>query len=345
MPAAAVRRAKEAEGRATAFARSGALADACGALLFEPSGRALIDFHNLGGAVIVGHGHPFVERAVEGEGDPARARALIVERLTQAHLRADAVRFERDPVSAFTFALERAELATGRRGAVTAQTVQADPDAAAAVAAVVLDPLAEGADPVQARAARRAADAADAVLILDERRSAFRCAAGGGEALLGAAADIVVYGRSLANGRPLCAVTGPRALLDPAHSAPELVGDGALLAAAAVLTLIELEPVTTALRVRGAEVEAELEALIAQAGLSDSIAVAGDPAWSRLVFADDADGTRQTLWRKTLYAHGVYCQGEQVMSYAHGDPEIAALLAAAAHALAALAEAPAAPSA
>ncbi|CAN5320785.1 glutamate-1-semialdehyde 2,1-aminomutase [soil metagenome] len=338
MPAAALRRPSEAASRVTPFARAGVHADACGALLFEPSGRALIDFHNQGGAVRICHGHPYIEHAADGDGDAMLDRAAIAERLCDMSVRADSVRFERDPVSAYAFAVERAERATRKTGVATVADVMTDPRRTPEVAAVVIDPLADGVTPALARAARMMADRADAVLILDERRSAFRCARGGGETLLGVPADMIVYGRSLANGRPLSAVCGPRAILDPAHAAPELVSDAALAAAAATLRLMEREPVTTALRVRGAEVEAELEAMIASCGLSGRVAVAGDPAWSRLVFDADTDGARQRDWRRSLYAHGVYSQGEQVMSYAHGDREIAAFLDAAAQALTAIAE-------
>ena len=339
MPAAALRRpVASTPARVTPFARAGVHADACGALLFEPSGRALIDFHNQGGAVLIGHGHPYIERAADGDGDALADRAAIAERLCDMSVRADSVRFERDPVSAFAFAVERAERATRKTGVISAADLLADPKATPDVAAVVLDPLADGVTPALARTARMMADRADAVLILDERRSAFRCARGGGEALLGVPGDMIVYGRSLANGRPLSAVSGPRAILDPAHAAPELVSDTALAAAAAALRLMEREPVTTALRVRGAEVEAELEAMIAVCGLADLVSVAGDPAWSRLVFSADPDGARQRDWRRALYTHGVYSQGEQVMSYAHGDREIAAFLDAAAQALTAMAE-------
>ncbi len=339
MPAAALRRPSDDTSRVTPFARAGVHADACGALLFEPSGRALIDFHNAAGAVLVGHGHPYVERAASDHSDPVTDRAAIAERLNHAGARADSVRFERDPLSAYAFAVERAERATRKTGVALTADVLADPGATPDVAAVVLDPLADGVTPALARAARMMADRADAVLILDERRSAFRCARGGGEALLGVPADMIVYGRALANGRPLSAVCGPRALLDPAHAAPELVSDAALAAAAATLRLMEREPVTTALRVRGAEVAAELEAMIAACGLAPDVSVAGDPAWSRLVFANDAEGARQRAWRRALYAQGVYSQGEQVMSYAHGDREIAAFLDAAAQALTAMADA------
>ena len=86
----------------------------------------------------------------------------------------------------------------------------------------------------------------------------------------------------------------------------------------------------TALRCRGAEVQAELESQIAAYGPLLRATVEGDATWSRIVFADDPDGLLQRCWRRVLYSEGIYCQGEQVMSYAQGDREVTALLDAAA---------------
>ena len=76
----------------------------------------------------------------------------------------------------------------------------------------------------------------------------FRCHHHGAEVMLGAQADLVIYGRSIANGRNLAAVCGPRHLLDPAQAMPEACADAALAAAVATLRLMDDEPVTTAIR-------------------------------------------------------------------------------------------------
>lgn len=318
---------------ARALPRSATPTAARGSLLFDASGKGLVDFHNAHGGVLLGHAFPPVERAAEEPGDPSTLRAELSERLCAMTHRADGLRLERDPATAYVYALDCAARATRRPGAVDALEALADPGALQTAGAVVLNPFADGMTPALARAARRVADGADAVLVLDERRSAFRCHHAGAEAMLGAQADLTVYGRSLANGRPLAAVCGPRHLLDPAQAMPEACADAALAAAVATLRLMDNEPVTTAIRIRGAEVSAELEVQIGLRGLDAAAAITGDPAWSRLVFTGDADGALQRLWRRTLYAHGVYSQGEQVMTYAHGDHEITALLDAAADAL------------
>lgn len=325
---------------ARAQPRSATPSAARGALLFDASGKGLIDFHSAHGGVLLGHAHPPIERAAEEPGDPSRLRAELSERLCALTHRADVLRLERDPATAYVYALDCAARATRRPGAIDALDALADPTVLETTGAIVLDPFADGMTAAAARAARRAADRADAVLVLDERRSAFRCHHAGAEIMLGAQADLAVYGRSIANGRALAAVCGPRHLLDPAQAMPEACADAALAAAVATLRFVDDEPVTTAIRVRGAEVSAELEGQIAERGLDCAAAVAGDPAWSRLDFSGDADGALQRLWRRTLYAHGVYSQGEQVMTYAHGDHEVTAFLDASADALDGIARLP-----
>ena len=336
MPAAAAR-LFESHSVARSAPRSAAPTTARGALLFDPSGRALVDFHNAAGAVLLGHACPQVEAAAAEPGSPTRLRAELAQGLFSRHARAEVMRLERDPAAAFAYAVDCAERVTGRRGVVDAAAVAKNPSVASEAAAIVIDPFADTVAPAVARAARLAADRLDAVLLMDERRSAFRCHRGGGEGLLGVAADLTVYGRALANGRPLAAVCGPRALLDPAQALPEACTDAALAAAVATLRLTTADPVTTALRCRGSEVEAELENQIGACGLAGLAEVIGDATWSRVQFSGDADGALQRHWRRILYANGVYTQGEQVMSFAHGDREVTALLDATALAFAEIA--------
>jgi len=61
---------------------------------------------------------------------------------------------------------------------------------------------------------RSTAQAAGAVLILDEVITGFRVAAGGAQEALGAQADLVILGKVLGGGLPLAAVAGARELLE-----------------------------------------------------------------------------------------------------------------------------------
>ena len=85
------------------------------------------------------------------------------------------------------------------------------------------------------------------------------------------------------------------------------------------------------LRVRGSELMAETEALIARAGAEDLIALSGEPAWSFLHFTPP-EGTDlyavKTLFLQEVFARGVFTLGTHNMSLAHGDEELTAILTA-----------------
>ena len=86
-----------------------------------------------------------------------------------------------------------------------------------------------------------------ALLIFDEIKTGFRVAAGGAAARFGGAPDLLVFGKALANGFPLAAVGGRRAVMEDARRtwisstlATEMV---ALAAAEATLEVVVREQV------------------------------------------------------------------------------------------------------
>ena len=73
------------------------------------------------------------------------------------------------------------------------------------------------------------------------------------------------------------------------------------------------------------------QALIDRQGLGEVLTLSGHPAWSFLAIKDrpQADAfTLKTLFMQEVLARGVLAYGTHNMSYAHGDAEVAALLAA-----------------
>jgi glutamate-1-semialdehyde 2,1-aminomutase len=203
----------------------------------------------------------------------------------------------------------------------------ADALAASAVAAVVVEPVGLAPlCPAYLAGLRDAVDRHGAFLIFDETLSAFRVHEGGAQTLFNVRPDLTIVGESLANGRPIAALTGDPILL--ATAAPATApGASSLAAAAAVLARIADEPVTTTLAVRGAEVQAELAARIRSHGAEDVISVAGDPTMSALVFAEGHDHLADLCVRE-LEAQGVRRPDRHFISQAHGDREIARLLEA-----------------
>jgi glutamate-1-semialdehyde 2,1-aminomutase len=171
-----------------------------------------------------------------------------------------------------------------------------------------------------------------AVLVFDETLSGFRVHEGGAQALYGVEADLTVFGESLANGMPLGVLTGRRELVQAVQTADPLRADIASLAAAkAVLHKISTQPVIGALRTGGAEIQAETSARLKAANLDPLVELTGDPAAGRLHFRQrpgiDPHAVK-SLWMNECRAHRLFTLGAVNMSYAHGEREIAVLLAA-----------------
>jgi glutamate-1-semialdehyde 2,1-aminomutase len=102
-----------------------------------------------------------------------------------------------------------------------------------------------------------------------------------------------------------------------------------LAAAGAVLDKLDNEPVLTSLAVRGSEIQAEVEALLARTGAAAFTTICGDPTYSYLVFSPykgvSGAGLKRRFREETL-GRGVSTLGAHVMSYAHSDDDIQALL-------------------
>jgi hypothetical protein len=121
-------------------------------------------------------------------------------------------------------------------------------------------------------------------------------------------------------------------LIDAGGDPPlgELRADLSSLAAAqAVLTKIQDEPVISALRIGGAEVQAELRLCLESASLQDVVKIVGDPAASRIGFCPPLGidpMAMKALWVGEYMAQRLFSQGDLNMSHAHGESEIAVLL-------------------
>jgi glutamate-1-semialdehyde 2,1-aminomutase len=103
-----------------------------------------------------------------------------------------------------------------------------------------------------------------------------------------------------------------------------------LAAALATLHKLRREPVIETLRRQGRKVIDGVQALITRYGIEDILAISGDPAWS---FLNVKEVGAYSSWQiKTFllqewFARGILCLGTHNMSYAHGDNDIARLLA------------------
>jgi len=294
---------------------------AAGCRLWDSAGEMRIDFDMAGGSALLGHAHPAVEAAI-ADGAPAEgvAEAALAGLLPGSV----AVRFCAEESQALPAAIDAARRATGRRRAAVWDLAAGPFGGVDDLAAIVVDPL--GAEPACLAAVRRAADLSGAVLIFDEGVSAFRVHEQGAQGLSGVSPDLAVFGSALANGRSIGAVCGRPDLISaldpedlPAPSTPSLA------AAGATLRLLGADPVAPRLRVLGAELQAEVARLAEAAAVGRLFALVGDPSLPTPLFArPQIEG----LWLRGLAGRGFVVVGPHALSAAHGEPEVAALIAA-----------------
>jgi len=230
-----------------------------------------------------------------------------------------------------------------------------DPDSLKAVldahpgefAAVIMEPMnVTTPTPEFLGAVKELAHAHGALLVFDETITGFRFANGGAQEMFGVIPDLATFGKGLANGYPVSAVTG-RAdvmkLMEEVFFSFTFGGETLSLAAAkATLDKLRGGPVLANMRRTGEGAMAGIEALITQHDLAHMLSVSGDATWSFLNFKDTANYTLwelKTLYMQEIFERGVLAYGTQNISAAHGPGEIAALLSAYDAAFAALAEA------
>lgn len=215
------------------------------------------------------------------------------------------------------------------------------------IAAVILEPM-NVAAPVPGFLAgvRERCTRHGALLIFDETITGFRFANGGAQQYFGVTPDLATFGKGLANGYPLSALAGPRALMremEEIFFSFTFGGETLSLAAAqATLNRLMREPALATLAQRGERLQRGLIALVERYALGDTLCVSGHPAWSFLLVKD---APTVSLWEiktflmQELQARGVLWLGSHNLSLAHGEAEIDALLAVYDEVLALLAEA------
>ena len=313
-----------------------------GALVRDALGGERVDFRNGDGCVLLGWGDPRVEAAVART--PAtcsgKLEAEAAERVGDLIPSAEAVGFRASLESALVDALVAAKTVTGRDGAFFCDdetTVSGDISALhdaldrhlGEVAALVIRPM--DASREFLLAARSLTERTGVVLIFDESRTAFRVDLGGAQTLAGVMPDVTVLGSSLANGRPIAAVCGRLALMSALTSTGDTVTAAALAATCATLDRVVRDDVPDVLRVRGAEIEAEVEARFDATGAAEWLSIYGDPTWS-LVSARprssfDGKGLEDAL-AAALYHEGVLSFGAHVPSLATREAAVSRLLKA-----------------
>jgi glutamate-1-semialdehyde 2,1-aminomutase len=203
---------------------------------------------------------------------------------------------------------------------------------------------------------RRLCDAGGALLIFDEVMTGFRVAWGGAQTMLGVTPDLTTLGKVIGGGLPLAAYGGRRDLMlrmapaGPVYQAGTLSGNP-LAVAAGSAALGELSAgggeAYRRLESAGASLQAGIEQAAARHGIPCRVQRQGSMLGlfftaSPVRRLDDVDASDRARFARVFHAllrQGVHLPPSPYetffLSTAHGEPEIAATVAAFDHAFAA----------
>lgn len=172
-----------------------------------------------------------------------------------------------------------------------------------------------------------------AVLIFDETITGFRYAKGGAQEYFGVKPDLATFGKGLANGYPLSAVTGKAEIMQQMEEiffSFTFGGETLSLAAAlATLTKLQQQPVIETLFKQGQKVMDKVQNLILHYKVSHILSVSGHPTWSFLLIKDVPPYSQwqiKTLFLQEVFARGILTLTTHNMSYAHSDADVERLL-------------------
>jgi glutamate-1-semialdehyde 2,1-aminomutase len=174
-----------------------------------------------------------------------------------------------------------------------------------------------------------------AILIFDEVITGFRFAKGGAQELLKINADISVFGKGIANGMPLAAITGKRKYMEKFNSifySTTYGGETLSLAASiAVINEIKTKPVIKHCWELGKKLISEFNELSNQIGVK--IKMEGIPVRSKIVCRDDADNHSvliKSLFYQEMIKRGILLgPGYVFLSYSHSQKDLKKTLEAA----------------
>ncbi|WP_126444175.1 aminotransferase class III-fold pyridoxal phosphate-dependent enzyme [Sulfuricystis multivorans] len=202
------------------------------------------------------------------------------------------------------------------------------------IAAVILEPMnVSFPQPGFLEGVRERATRHGTVLVFDETITGFRFANGGAQEVFGVIPDLATFGKGLANGFPLSALVGHRALMREMEEIffSFTFGGETLSLAAASATLDKLgkSPILAEIAARGERFKAALKALIERNGLAGCLSVSGHPSWIFLLVSDTEAASQweiRTWLMQELFARGILWIGSHNLSAAHDEAALAALL-------------------
>ncbi|WP_078430398.1 aminotransferase class III-fold pyridoxal phosphate-dependent enzyme [Alkalihalobacterium alkalinitrilicum] len=171
------------------------------------------------------------------------------------------------------------------------------------------------------------------LLIFDETITGFRFANGGAQSYFGVIPDLATFGKGMANGFPISALTGSEKIMKLMEEVfySFTFGGEALSLAASYATMSKLQhyPVIDTLKSQGEKVITGIQSLIQKHHMSHILSITGHPSWSFLLFKDVRQYNQweiKTLFLQEVFARGILSLGTHNMSYAHTDQDIVRLL-------------------
>ncbi len=173
-----------------------------------------------------------------------------------------------------------------------------------------------------------------ALLIFDETITGFRYARGGAQEFFGVIPDMATFGKGLANGYPLSAVTGRAEIMEIFEEiffSFTMGGETLSLAAAKEAMLkADRENAFEHFRVLGQRILDGLQELINYHGCSDLLRVAGHPSWPFLLISEMDSGVKywemRTFIIQELISRGIICNLSHNMSLSHTLLDVEKLL-------------------
>jgi len=190
-------------------------------------------------------------------------------------------------------------------------------------------------------AVRQLADEYGCLLIFDEVVTGFRIAAGGAEAYYGVTADIVTFGKAIANGYPLAAVAGKSKIMatqaDNFISSTYWSDTVSLAAGIATLSQIRKEPVIETLKSVGMAITNGLKQSAKKHNIR--MKVAGHHYCFSVSFDyGDLSNKIMTLYIQEMVARGIYVTSVVYTCFTHTPEDVDRILAAADETFAVLAK-------
>jgi glutamate-1-semialdehyde 2,1-aminomutase len=178
---------------------------------------------------------------------------------------------------------------------------------------------------------RQLADDYKCVLIFDEVVTGFRMALGGAQEYYGVTPDLATFGKAIANGYSLAAVTGKEKIMasqyDNFISSTYYSDTVSLAAGIATLNELRTKPVLETLDKTGRQLTVGIEALAKKHNIK--VEVEGCLNLFHLVLGyGDQNGKVNTLYMQEMISRGVYCVGGWYICYTHTQQDIDDILAA-----------------